>query len=127
MSPSAQSVTPASCAERIKMKDTYESPLCSRYASSYMKHLFSPDMRYRTWRRLWTELARCEHELGLPVTEQQVKELEAHINDIDYDIVRNINMLRKSPFQIRLLRASLERQFSLIVAYMFITVHQTMN
>ena len=69
------------------MKDTYESPLCSRYASSYMKHLFSPDMRYSTWRRLWTELARCEHELGLPVTEQQVKELEAHINDIDYDIV----------------------------------------
>ena len=87
MSPSAQSVTPASCAERIKMKDIYESPFCSRYASSYMKHLFSPDMRYRTWRRLWTELARCEHELGLPVTEQQVAALEAHIDDIDYDCV----------------------------------------
>ena len=69
------------------MKDIYESPFCSRYASSYMKHLFSPDMRYRTWRRLWTELARCEHELGLPVTEQQVAALEAHIDDIDYDCV----------------------------------------
>ena len=87
MSRSAQSVTPASCAERIKMKDTYESPLCSRYASEYMKHLFSPDMRYRTWRRLWTELARCECSLGLPVTAEQVAELEAHIEDIDYDVV----------------------------------------
>ena len=69
------------------MKDTYESPLCSRYASDYMKHLFSPDMRYRTWRRLWTELARSECSLGLPVTAEQVAELEAHIEDIDYDVV----------------------------------------
>ena len=69
------------------MKDTYESPLCSRYASDYMKHLFSPDMRYRTWRRLWTELARSECSLGLPVTAEQVAELEAHIEDIDYGVV----------------------------------------
>ena len=65
-------------------KDIYESPLSSRYASPYMLHLFSPDMRFQTWRRLWVELARAEHELGLPVTAEQVAELEAHVTDIDY-------------------------------------------
>ena len=68
------------------MKDMYESPLCSRYASREMQRLFSPDMRIQTWRRLWVELARAEHALGLPVTEEQVRELEAHIEDIDYDM-----------------------------------------
>ena len=67
-------------------KDVYESPLASRYASKYMLHLFSPDMRFQTWRRLWVELARAEHELGLPITQEQVDELAAHITDIDYDI-----------------------------------------
>ena len=66
-------------------KDVYESPLASRYASKYMLHLFSPDMRFQTWRRLWVELARAEHELGLPITQVQVDELAAHITDIDYD------------------------------------------
>ncbi len=66
-------------------KDVYESPLASRYASKYMLHLFSPDMRFQTWRRLWVELARAEHELGLPITQTQVDELAAHITDIDYD------------------------------------------
>ena len=66
-------------------KDIYESPLASRYASKYMLHLFSPDMRFQTWRRLWVELARAEHELGLPITQAQVDELAAHITDIDYD------------------------------------------
>ncbi len=65
----------------------YESPLSSRYASSYMLELFSSDTRYRTWRKLWVSLARAESALGLPVTEQQVTELEAHITDIDYDCV----------------------------------------
>lgn len=65
-------------------KDIYESPLSSRYASPYMLHLFSPDMRFQTWRRLWVELARAEHELGLPITAKQVTELEAHVTDIDY-------------------------------------------
>ncbi len=69
------------------MKDRYESPLCSRYASDSMCRLFSADTRYSTWRRLWTELARAEHTLGLPVSEAQVKELEAHQGDIDYAIV----------------------------------------
>ena len=66
-------------------KDVYESPLASRYASKYMLHLFSPDMRFQTWRKLWVELARAEHELGLPITQAQVDELAAHITDIDYD------------------------------------------
>ena len=69
------------------MKDIYESPLSSRYASEYMQKLFSSDMRYTTWRRLWVSLARAEMKLGLPITEEQVSEMEAHIRDIDYDIV----------------------------------------
>ncbi len=68
-------------------KDRYESPLSSRYASEEMLRLFSPDTRYQTWRRLWAALARAEKELGLPITEEQIAELEAHITDIDYDIV----------------------------------------
>ena len=52
-----------------------------------MLELFSPDTRYQTWRRLWVSLARAEMELGLPITQQQVAELEEHITDIDYDCV----------------------------------------
>lgn len=70
------------------MTDRYESPLSTRYASDYMLHLFSADMRYQTWRRLWTALADTERKLGLPITEEQVAELAAHITDIDYDCVR---------------------------------------
>ena len=68
-------------------KDVYESPLASRYASEHMLKLFSADTRYTTWRRLWVALARAEHALGLPVTEEQVRELEAHVSDIDYETV----------------------------------------
>ena len=63
----------------------YESPLSSRYASDEMQYIFSPDKKFSTWRRLWVALARAEMELGLPVTREQVEELEAHIEDIDYD------------------------------------------
>ena len=66
------------------MTDKYESPLSSRYASDYMLRLFSMDKRIQTWRRLWVALARAQHELGLPVSMEQVLELEAHIEDIDY-------------------------------------------
>ncbi|MBR6428044.1 MAG: adenylosuccinate lyase [Clostridia bacterium] len=69
------------------MSDKYESPLSSRYASPYMMGLFSADTRYRTWRRLWVSLARAEMQLGLPITREQVDELEAHIDDIDYEVV----------------------------------------
>lgn len=70
------------------MRDRYESPLASRYASEYMLRLFSADTRAQTWRRLWVSLARAEMELGLPITRGQVQELEAHVTDIDYDCVR---------------------------------------
>ena len=63
----------------------YESPLSSRYASDEMQYIFSPDKKFSTWRRLWVALARGEMELGLPVTQEQVDELEAHITDIDYE------------------------------------------
>ena len=69
------------------MKPTYESPLASRYASSEMLRLFSPDTRYETWRRLWVSLARVQHALGLPVTQAQVDELAANITPINYDVV----------------------------------------
>ncbi|MCR5297129.1 MAG: adenylosuccinate lyase [Clostridiales bacterium] len=70
------------------MTDRYETPLGSRYASAEMLGLFSQDTRYRTWRRLWVALAKAESELGLPVTAEQVAELAAHIEDIDYECVR---------------------------------------
>ena len=66
------------------MNDRYESPLASRYASEYMIALFSPQKRVETWRRLWAALARAEHALGLPISEEQIAELEAHISDIDF-------------------------------------------
>lgn len=69
------------------MTNRYESPLSSRYASDYMLNLFSSDMRYQTWRRLWVALAKAEMKLGLPITEEQVAELSEHITDIDYDVV----------------------------------------
>ena len=67
------------------MTDKYESPLSSRYASDYMLKLFSMDMRIQTWRKLWISLAKAEMELGLPITPEQVAQLEAHVADIDYD------------------------------------------
>ena len=70
------------------MKDRYESPFSSRYASEYMLELFSADNRYMTWRKLWTALAEAEMKLGLPITEEQVSDLKAHIDDIDYETVK---------------------------------------
>ncbi len=69
------------------MTNRYESPLSSRYASEYMLGLFSSDTRYQTWRRLWVALAKAEMNLGLPITQEQVDELSAHVADIDYDCV----------------------------------------
>ncbi len=67
-------------------KSIYESPLSSRYASDQMQYIFSPDKKFSTWRRLWIALARAEMELGLPVTQEQIDQMEAHITDIDYDM-----------------------------------------
>ena len=64
---------------------SYESPFCTRYASKEMQFIFSADKKFTTWRKLWVALARAEMELGLPVTQAQVDELSAHIEDIDYE------------------------------------------
>lgn len=70
------------------MSNKYESPLSSRYASVYMLKLFSANTRYQTWRKLWVALAKAEMKLGLPITAEQVAEMEDHIEDIDYECVR---------------------------------------
>ncbi|MBR3586821.1 MAG: adenylosuccinate lyase [Oscillospiraceae bacterium] len=69
------------------MYDRYESPLITRYASVSMQQLFSAQRRAETWRRLWLALAKTEHELGLPITEEQIRDLEAHLTDIDFDCI----------------------------------------
>ncbi|MCF0230626.1 MAG: adenylosuccinate lyase, partial [Parasporobacterium sp.] len=66
------------------MKPTYENPLCGRYASKEMQHIFSPDFKFSTWRKLWIALAESEQELGLPITDEQIAQMKEHIYDIDY-------------------------------------------
>ncbi len=68
--------------------DRYTSPLSQRYASKEMQYIFSQDKKFRTWRRLWIALAEAEKELGLNITEEQIEELKAHIDDINYDVAR---------------------------------------
>ena len=68
------------------MKNSYESPLSARYADSEMKYLFSPDKKFRTWRRLWIALAEAEKELGLSITQEQIDEMKAHQDDINYEV-----------------------------------------
>lgn len=68
--------------------NVYESPLNTRYASPEMQYLFSPDKKFTTWRKLWIALAESEKELGLPITEEQLSELRAHVNDINYDVAK---------------------------------------
>ena len=70
------------------MFDRYESPFSSRYASKEMQYIFSPEKKFKTWRKLWVSLAKAEHELGLPVTAEQVAELEKYQDDINYDVAR---------------------------------------
>ena len=68
------------------MKDIYESPLNSRYSSKEMKYIFSPDFKFKTWRKLWIALAESEMELGLNITQEQIDELKAHAEDINYEV-----------------------------------------
>ena len=70
------------------MHTNYESPLSSRYADEEMKYLFSEEKKFRTWRKLWIALAQAERELGLPVTQEQIDELTAHQDDINYEVAR---------------------------------------
>ena len=68
--------------------DRYTSPLSERYASKEMQYIFSPDKKFRTWRKLWIALAEAEKELGLPVTQEQIDEMKAHVDDINYDVAK---------------------------------------
>lgn len=68
--------------------DRYQSPLSERYASKEMQYIFSPDMKFRTWRKLWIALAETEKELGLPITQEQIDELKAHAEDINYEVAK---------------------------------------
>ena len=68
--------------------DRYQSPLSERYASREMQYIFSPDMKFCTWRRLWIALAETEKELGLPITQEQIDELKAHAEDITYEVAK---------------------------------------
>ena len=68
--------------------DRYVSPLSERYASREMQYIFSPDMKFRTWRKLWIALAETEKELGLPITQEQIDELKAHAEDINYEVAK---------------------------------------
>ena len=68
--------------------DRYVSPLSERYASDEMQYIFSPDNKFRTWRKLWIALAETEKELGLPITDEQIDELKAHAEDINYDVAK---------------------------------------
>ncbi|HAU88228.1 MAG TPA: adenylosuccinate lyase [Lachnospiraceae bacterium] len=68
--------------------DRYVSPLSERYASKEMQYIFSPDKKFRTWRKLWIALAEAEHELGLNITEEQINELKAHADDINFDVAK---------------------------------------
>ncbi len=68
------------------MKNVYENPLLTRYASSEMAELFSDDVKFKTWRRLWVALAECEKEFGLDISDEQIDELKAHTDDINYDV-----------------------------------------
>ena len=68
--------------------DRYVSPLSERYASKEMRYIFSPDMKFRTWRKLWIALAETERELGLNITQEQIDEMKAHADDINYDVAK---------------------------------------
>jgi adenylosuccinate lyase len=68
--------------------DRYSSPLSERYASREMQYIFSQDMKFTTWRKLWIALAETEKELGLPITQEQIDELKAHVSDINYDVAK---------------------------------------
>ena len=68
--------------------DRYSSPLSERYASKEMQYIFSQDMKFKTWRKLWIALAEAEHELGLDITQEQIDELKAHQDDINYEVAK---------------------------------------
>ena len=70
------------------MTDRYQSPFSERYASAQMQYIFSADMKFRTWRKLWIALAEAEQELGIPITDEQIAELKEHATDINYEVAK---------------------------------------
>ena len=94
------------------MYSNYESPFGTRYASEEMQYLFSADKKFKTWRKLWIALAKAEHRLGLPITEEQIDELEAHKDDINYEVARGTGKAhppRRDEPRVRLRRRSAPR------------------
>ena len=77
------------------MYSNYESPFGTRYASEEMQYLFSADKKFKTWRKLWIALAKAEHCLGLPITEEQIDELVAHKDDINYEVAEEREKLTR--------------------------------
>src|SRR5262245_55162839 len=73
------------CASDMSLNESYRSPLETRYASAAMRAIWSPQRKYSTWRRLWLALAEAQRELGLNITQEQLDELRAHLDDIDYE------------------------------------------
>ena len=86
------------------MNDRYQSPLSERYASKEMQYIFSPDMKFKTWRKLWIALAESEMELGLNITQEQVDELKAHADDINYDVAKEKRKISTSRCYVTCLR-----------------------
>ena len=88
----------------MQTTDKYQSPLSERYASKEMQYIFSPDMKFRTWRKLWIALAETEKELGLSqngkpvITEEQIEELKAYAEDINYDVAKEREKLVRHDF-----------------------------
>ena len=74
--------------EVLLMNDRYQSPLSERYASREMQYIFSPDKKFKTWRKLWIALAETEKELGLPITQEQIDELKEHAEEINYEVAK---------------------------------------
>ena len=72
----------------MNANEFYENPLCVRYSSDEMKRIFSADNKFSTWRKLWVALAESEQELGLEISDAQIAEMQAHLNDIDSDAAR---------------------------------------
>ena len=72
------------------MNDRYQSPLSERYASKEMQYIFSPDKKFKTWRKLWIALAETEKELGLNITQEQIDELKSHQDDINYEVAKSV-------------------------------------
>ena len=72
------------------MRNTYSTPLNSRYASKEMSYIFSDEMKFKTWRKLWIALAESEQELGLNITDEMIRELKEHAEDINYEVAEAI-------------------------------------